>query len=139
DGAGVLPTRAAEDDHLVLARVVPVLHRDLADRGGHRLDGDLEEAPRDVEWITLDALLLERADHAQEGRFAEVAPEREREMSLVDAAEEERHVGERELSGLGVPVTTRAGDGARALGAHGEPEPVEAAERAAAGRHRMHG
>src|SRR5690606_3902624 len=25
DGAGVLPTRAAEDDHLVLARVVPVL------------------------------------------------------------------------------------------------------------------
>ena len=126
---------AAEGDQRVAGRIVPPAQRDRADRLGHALVGDFEEAGED----RLGAGIERSHPRAQ---IVESLPRRRRvqgdlEAVRVETAEDQVDVGQRQRAARA--VAGGAGPGAGALRPHLELNAVEAADRAAAGGHALDG
>ena len=145
DGAGMLPARPAETRQRIKRHIMPARDRDLADGVGHIVVGDGQEPARDVGRRTalpgrgLDRLgdfLHPRQRRAVIERLVPSRPEHRREMRRRDSSEHEVAVGHRERPAAAIASRSRPRPGA--LGPDPEAHPVEAADRSAARRHRMH-
>ena len=145
DSARMLPACAAEADERVFGRIVAALDRDLFDRLGHVEVSDGEEAfsgffrrelpagPR----FNLGAECSELfGDDAAIQGLISVWPEDRRKKLRPHAAEE--HVAISDCQRSPTPIAGGPGEGAGALGADTQTRAVERADRAAAGRDRMH-
>ena len=144
DRAGVLPARAAEAAQRVFGDVIAARHGDVLDRVRHVLDGDLEEAVRDLFLRPLDA--GRRRDLAGEccefladdvgiERRVAVSPEHFREQGGIELADHDVAVGDRERTAA--PVRRRAGIRTCGLGADAKACAVERADRSTTCSHRV--
>ena len=140
DLARMLPTGAAETDERVAGDVMASRDRDLADRGPHVVHRDFQKAVGDV----LKALFASNnvGDFLQAcarcvpvERLVTARAEDRRKMVGLDPAEEQIAVGDGERPAVAIAGRSRLSSG----GLRPDPEahPVEAADRAAAGRDRV--
>ena len=136
--AGMLAARAAEAGERVAGDVMASRDRDLADRGGHIVDRDVEETLRRFprgSWSppSWSAISCSRArDASAIERLVAVRPEHRREMRRVDPPEEQVAVGDRQRTAVAVAGGSRVRAGA--LRPDAEAHSVEPADRPAAGR-----
>jgi hypothetical protein len=136
----VLAAGAAEGDQGVIGRGVAAAHRDGADGVGHALVGDGEEAGEELlggrrGGAPRGGGSVHPRAHRLERRRRGLRHHRDAEALRVEPAEEEVDIGERQRPAAAVAGGARAGAGA--LRPDGERQAVEAADRAAAGRHRL--
>ena len=136
--AGVLASRPAEAGERIGRHIMPARDRDLADRGGHVVDRDGEEAFRD--FLERARFGQQRGDRLQPRarrlwveRLVARRAEHGRKEGRVDPPEEQVAVGHGQRPALA--VAGRAGIGAGAFRADAEARSVEAADRPAAGCH----
>jgi hypothetical protein len=136
--AHVLSARAAEPDQRALARIDAARHRHLRDRLRHARVRDLDEARGHLLARALAARCAQRGADRFERGVDRRARERKREAVRLHATEREVCVGDRELARVRAPITEWTRSRARALRPDREAEAVEAAQRPAAGCHRVH-
>ena len=138
DGAGVLAAGTAEGDQRVVRRIVAAAHGDAADRLRHALVGDGAEAGEERLAAGLGrATVRERRHDSGERGLGGIGVDRNTEAVGVEEAEEEIDVGEGERTAAA--VAGRPGLCSGALRPDAQPAACEAADRAAAGRHRLDG
>ena len=140
DEAGVLRARAPEAVEHVGRDVVPALDRDLLDRVGHVVDGDLDEPVGDLGRRALVADLLgecrERdGDALGVERLVAAAPENLREVLGMNLADHDVRVGDGQRTAAPIGEGTRIG--ACRIRPDAEPRPVIVQDRPAARRHGM--
>ena len=134
--ARMLATRAAETAKRVFGDVVAALHRDVLDRVGHVLDGDLEKAlgdffrrawaPRPQSDIERQRRELGAYDFGIERRIA-IGTEHFREQFRIDLADHYIAVGDGERSAA--PVRRRSRICPGRLRPDAEPRAIERADR----------
>ena len=137
NGTGMLAAGTAKAGERVSGDVMAARDRNLADRGSHVVDGDLEESMRDIlEALASDAVgnrLKARRRCFSVQRLVAAGSEHRRKLRWVDPAEEEVAVGDSQRAA--VSVAGRAWVGAGALRPDAKTHSVEAADRSAAGCH----
>lgn len=137
--AGVLAAGTTEAVQRIARHVVAALHRDLLDRVGHVLDGDLDEAVGDL-FRRFSADLFRQFG---KGRFHGVCVERLVLLGPEDFWEELRdqlaghHIRIGDGEGATAAITCRARIGAGTVGADAEARAVEVQDRSAACRDRV--
>ena len=142
--AGMLRPGAAETAKGVFGHIVTALHRDLLDRIGHVLDGDLKKAFGHllrghaatsglVDLVSQLPELLAHDRHIQ--RLVCIGPEHAREVLGLDLAEHDIAVGHAQRPSVAVAGRSRIGAGR--FRADAKTRAVEAEDGTAAGGHGM--
>src|SRR5690606_41817930 len=118
------PPAAADAAPRVLAHVLALGDRHLADRLRHADAGDLDAPLRDLFGAPP---VPEPLCDLFEGAQRAIPVQGEREAIRLQAPEDQVDVREGELAAVGVPIAERAGACARAVGSDGHAVAVEAA------------
>jgi hypothetical protein len=133
--ARVLTARPTEHHQGVVPHVVATCHRHPADGLTHGGRGHFQEALGHACRALLVWTEAQAVTQLHEPSRHPLAPQRERKARVGHAPQEQRHVGERQLGGAGVPIAERARPSARALGPHHQAAPLHPAQRATTCRH----